>query len=324
MNNWEEVKTAYQVAISGSVAAAARELGVHRATVIRHIDSLESKLGQKLFIRRPHGYTPTATGKELMRAAKMTDDQFKATLGKIRRISAPIQGDLIAMSLDFLAPVLLPSLAEFFEEHPETNPRYVPSENLSLLQNREAHLALVGCMNQEVASENIIFRFRSYDVGLFASKRYVIQYGVPSSPEDFHEHRFLLRQTRVHTPFEKWMIDNVPTHRAFKLSAHPAILHRAVAQGLGIGFVPLYRKREFPHLIEVLPRNEDWTLPLWVVVPKDLYGTDKVNAFLAVLARNGLIGNKPDTFSDSIPRPTERALREHHSHGHSSGALTNS
>ena len=59
MNNWDEVKTALHVARIGTVSGAADVLGVHHATVIRHIDALEEQLGVKLFQRHPRGYTAT-------------------------------------------------------------------------------------------------------------------------------------------------------------------------------------------------------------------------------------------------------------------------
>ena len=50
MENWDEVRTAFQVARIGTVSGAAEVLGVHHATVIRHIDALEDRLdGQFLF-----------------------------------------------------------------------------------------------------------------------------------------------------------------------------------------------------------------------------------------------------------------------------------
>ena len=45
MDNWDEIRTAYQVARNGTVSGAADVLGVHHATVIRHIDALEQRLG---------------------------------------------------------------------------------------------------------------------------------------------------------------------------------------------------------------------------------------------------------------------------------------
>ena len=57
MDKWTEIKAAYQVARLGTVSAAAEVLGVHRATVIRHIDALEAELGGTLFHRHNTGYT---------------------------------------------------------------------------------------------------------------------------------------------------------------------------------------------------------------------------------------------------------------------------
>ena len=44
MDNWDEIRTAFQVARLGTVSGAAEALGVHHATVIRHIDALEARL----------------------------------------------------------------------------------------------------------------------------------------------------------------------------------------------------------------------------------------------------------------------------------------
>lgn len=74
--HWDEIRTAFYVARAGTVSGAAEELGVHHATVIRHIDSLESLLGVKLFQRHARGYTATEAGKDLFRVAQTTEDQF--------------------------------------------------------------------------------------------------------------------------------------------------------------------------------------------------------------------------------------------------------
>ena len=47
MDHWTEIRTAYGVARSGTVSKAAQELGVHRATVNRHIDALEAEIGTR-------------------------------------------------------------------------------------------------------------------------------------------------------------------------------------------------------------------------------------------------------------------------------------
>ncbi|MEM7491265.1 MAG: LysR family transcriptional regulator, partial [Pseudomonadota bacterium] len=83
-NDWDEVRTAFQVARLGTVSGAAGALGVHHATVIRHIDSLEGKLGAKLFQRHARGYTPTEAGQDLLKVAQSTDDQLAQLANRIR------------------------------------------------------------------------------------------------------------------------------------------------------------------------------------------------------------------------------------------------
>ena len=56
MDNWDEIRTAFQVARIGTVSGAAEILRVHHATVIRHIDALEQRLGVKLFQRHARGF----------------------------------------------------------------------------------------------------------------------------------------------------------------------------------------------------------------------------------------------------------------------------
>ena len=76
MNDWDEIRTAFQVARNGTVSGAAEVLGVHHATVIRHIDALEGRLGVKLFQRHARGYTATEAGQDLLQVAATTDEQF--------------------------------------------------------------------------------------------------------------------------------------------------------------------------------------------------------------------------------------------------------
>ncbi|MHA1549670.1 MAG: helix-turn-helix domain-containing protein, partial [Alphaproteobacteria bacterium] len=59
MDNWDEIRTAWMVARHGSLSAAASALGVHHATVLRHVNALEARLGVRLFQRHSRGYTPT-------------------------------------------------------------------------------------------------------------------------------------------------------------------------------------------------------------------------------------------------------------------------
>src|SRR4051812_49883877 len=54
--DWDDFRFVLAIVRGGSVSAAARQLGVDHATVIRRVDRLEHTLSAKLFDRRKTGY----------------------------------------------------------------------------------------------------------------------------------------------------------------------------------------------------------------------------------------------------------------------------
>ena len=99
MDNWDEVKTALHVARIGTVSGAAEVLGVHHATVIRHIDALEERLGVKLFQRHPRGYTATEAGEDLCRVAQTAQEQFAQFASRARGQGNSVSGELVVTTL---------------------------------------------------------------------------------------------------------------------------------------------------------------------------------------------------------------------------------
>ncbi len=142
MQNWDEVRTAFQVARMGTVSGAAEVLGVHHATVIRHIDALEKHLGVKLFQRHARGYTPTEAGTDLLRVAQATEDQFGQLVSRIKGQGATVSGDLVVTSLAALAPRIAPLLVAFQEEYSTVVVRYLTGDRLFRLEYGEAHVAI--------------------------------------------------------------------------------------------------------------------------------------------------------------------------------------
>jgi len=84
MDKWTELRTAHQVAKLGTVSAAAQTLGLHRATINRHIDLLEAEIGGKIFIRHARGYTLTEIGQDVLRVAHKTEELINDLAGRVQ------------------------------------------------------------------------------------------------------------------------------------------------------------------------------------------------------------------------------------------------
>lgn len=286
MDNWDEIKTAYQVARMGTVSGAADVLGVHHATVIRHIDSLEGRLGVKLFQRHARGYTATEAGQDLLRVAKATDDQFSQLAGRIKGRGSEVSGDLVVTSLIDLAPRVVPVLVAFQKAYPDVVVRYLTGERLFRLEYGEAHVAIrAGTAPDQ--PDNVVQRFVEHRIGLYASKTYISRYGQPEDIESFPDHRFVARDSdETRAPFERWLRDTVPAEKIMFRTSDVRAQRMAIKEGAGIGFLPSFEATRDPELVEITLGQEQWNGLLWLVTHVDLHRTTKVQAFLSFLKEN--------------------------------------
>jgi DNA-binding transcriptional LysR family regulator len=280
MDKWTEIKTAYQVARLGTVSAAADVLGVHRATVIRHIDTLEAELGARVFLRNKTGYTPTEAGEDLLRVAHATEEQFDQLAGRTRSRSAQITGDLIVTAHERTAPLLLPALQRFQDENKSTVIRFIASAALLKLEYGEAHVAIRSGPKPD-QPDNIVQPYQDLKFGLYAHASYVARYGVPQSRADFRNHRFVCwEQDKTPFPFTGWLRQNVPETSKTLISANQSIADQALFAGMGIGFHPEVYAQKRADLVEVFAPQPDWVVPLWLVTHTDLHRSAKVQALL--------------------------------------------
>ena len=283
VDNWDEIRTAYHVARLGTVSGAAEVLGVHHATVIRHIDALETRLGAKLFQRHARGYSATEAGNDLLKVAQTTDDQFTQLAGRIRGRGEEVTGELIVTTLSDLAALLIPSMVKFQDEHPELIVRLLTGERVFRLEYGEAHVAIrAGSAPNE--PDNVVQPFISYPTALYAHRSYVARYGKPDGPEAFASHRFIaLDDEETRAPFGRWLWRTVPRENIVYRASHSQMIEDAVEAGVGIGFMSLWPARNKPELVQIMPPDPALEARTWLVTHVDLHRTAKVQAFLSHL-----------------------------------------
>lgn len=283
ISTWDEIRTAFHVARKGTVSGAADELGVHHATVIRHIDSLEERLGVKLFQRHARGYSSTEAGQDLLQVAQATDDQFAQLVSRIKGRGDEVSGELVITSLATASPRLTGTLARFQKRFPDLIIRYLTGEELLRLEYGEAHVAIRAGAKPE-NPDNVVQPFVSQEVALYASRDYAETRGLPATPEDLHGHTFVsLDDFGSRAPFFRWLIEAVdPAQIAFRAS-DARVIRDAVLAGVGMGFSSVWEAERYPELVRVFEPREDWSIPTWLVTHVDLHRTTKVQAFLSFL-----------------------------------------
>lgn len=283
ISTWDEIRTAFHVARAGTVSGAADELGVHHATVIRHIDSLEDRLGVKLFQRHPRGYSSTEAGQDLLQVAQATDDQFSQLVSRIKGRGDEVSGELVVTSLAFVSPRLTPTLARFQELYPDVIVRFLTGEEVLRLEYGEAHVAL-RAGNQPDNPDNVVQPFVPLQVSFYASEDYIAKHGRPASPEDLAGHRFVgLDNFGSRAPVVRWLVERVPARNIVFRASDNRVVRDAILESVGIGALTCWEAERHPNLVKLFDPSPEWSAPLWLVTHVDLHRTTKVQAFLKFL-----------------------------------------
>ncbi len=283
MENWDEIRTAFQVARMGTVSGAAEVMGVHHATVIRHIDALEKRLGAKLFQRHARGYTATEAGRDLLSVAQTTEEQFGQLVSRIKGQGETVAGELVVTSITGITHMLAPVFRTFQEAHPAVLIRFLTDMRLFRLDYGEAHVAIrAGAAPQE--PDNVALPLATIKMGLYASKAYVQRNGSPLDVASMAQHRFIgVDNPENRAPFYRWLREKVPPECVTFRVTEIAGADVAVKAGLGLGFMRAHEARKDPDLVEVMAPIPEWDSPLWIVTHVDLHRTLKVQSFLACL-----------------------------------------
>ncbi|WP_163847358.1 LysR family transcriptional regulator [Pseudooceanicola aestuarii] len=286
MDNWDEIRTAFQVARLGTVSGAAEVLGVHHATVIRHIDALEGRLGVKLFQRHTRGYTPTEAGQDLLRVAQATDEQFSQLSGRIKGLGNGVAGELVVTTLDGLSHLLVPILARFQQDYPEVILRYMTSTRLFRLEYGEAHVAIrAGSPPQQ--PDNVVQPFLRVGFAIYGSREYIERHGMPDFDGSLDGHTFVgADDPATRRPYSRWMRERIPERQVVFRSDNDRATRQAILSGTGLGFLGELDNQEHPGLVRVHPSLEEWSSRLWLVTHMDLHRTAKVQTFLRYLKDN--------------------------------------
>ncbi|MEM7663267.1 MAG: LysR family transcriptional regulator [Pseudomonadota bacterium] len=283
MQNWAEIRTAFQVAELKTISAAAEALGLHRATVVRHIEALEQELGTKIFHRHRRGYEPTEAGQDLLNVARATQDQFNQLAARTRNTSRDLIGDFIVTSHEHIAELLMPALARFAFENPNVHVQYLASGDVLKLEYGAAHIALrSGPKPSE--PDNVVLPFTDLSLGLYAHPKYLEAHGQPVLPQDLSTHRFVRWDTASRSmPFSVWFDEHIPESQIVFSSRDLSVVEKAVSNAMGIGLVAEVPSSAQYGLRSVFPSPADWQMPLWLVTHVDLHRSQKIQAFLDTL-----------------------------------------
>ncbi|MEO1027544.1 MAG: LysR family transcriptional regulator [Pseudomonadota bacterium] len=289
MRHLLEIRAAYFVAKLGTVSAAAKHLGVHRATVQRRIDVLEAELGGKIFLRHSRGYSATDLGRELLSAAGRIENEIERFIGYSSIEATKVEGELIIASTPpSYSPTLITSVKAFREIHDDASIKFLLVDQPPKLELGEAHIYFHFGKKLE-NPDYVLLPWMTFFGGIYASKSYIERRGNPETTDDLGQHDFALLTDEHYSPPDDWIRANVPETSVVFTSNDRLNIWRAVIDGLAIGNLVDHLALTDPTIDPIALNLPKFESICWAVTHVDSHRSTKVQAYFKCLRDIGLM-----------------------------------
>ncbi len=295
--DWERQRAFLAVIDTGSLSAAARQLGAAQPTVRRRIEDLEAQLGVALFTRSPSGLTPTALGKDLAQHARAMA-LAAASLARAASAEAGAASGVVRITAsEVVGMEVLPAmLAELRETHPGLVFELALTNRSEDLLRREADIAVR--MVRPTQEALVAKRIGNISLGMFAHKRVLDAWGRPTTMEDARRMPLIGYESEtIGVRAVKAMglgLDLRVEDFSFRTDNDVAQL-AAIRAGLGLGICQVGLAARDPILERVMADLFAIDLETFVVTHEDLKDVRRVrlvfDALVEGLTRYARIGN---------------------------------
>jgi len=141
--DWDDLRVALAVARSGTLASAARRLGVNESTVGRRLARMSATLGVQLFERAEGRMRPSAAGSALLERAERVESEVLAATEVLAGRDRQAVGRIGLTAVPLLANrILAPALPDLLDRHPGLEIDLVAEPTLLSVLGRETDIAL--------------------------------------------------------------------------------------------------------------------------------------------------------------------------------------
>lgn len=274
---------------AGSLAGAARRLGISPMLASRRLASLERELGVRLVQRTTRALAPTPEGEAFLPFAQAMIEDEAGGRAAIRPAEAGVSGTLrVTASMPFGRKVVAPMMAGFLRDHPSLRIDLLLTDSVVdiVAQGIDVAVRIAILRDNALIAKRLADNPRS----LYASPAYLAERGSPESLADLAGHQCLTITGLTHWQFRSGgkLIRQKITGR-FTASSVEA-LHQACLGGLGIANMSnwdVVDEIADGSLVELpLADAEPEALAVWAVYPSARLVAPKVRAFINALERH--------------------------------------
>jgi DNA-binding transcriptional LysR family regulator len=270
---WSDLRHVLTVARAGTMAAAARRLGVNQTTVARRLKAAEQGLGARLFERRDGVLYPTAAGEAAIARAARVEQEVEVLESGVRRGGSVATGLVRLTTVPILANrLLIPALPKLLAVHPGLRLELVAEPRNLSLTRREADMALRLARPESGTAR--VRRIGQLDYAIYAPRRR----GGETLPWITYE------EGLRHLPQARWVAAAGGGEGPLLVNDAEAML-QALHAGLGKAVLPCFVGESDARLRRLSGPKVALSRPLWLLVHRELRAQPRIAAVITWLER---------------------------------------
>ncbi len=280
--DWDKLRVFHAAAEAGSFTHAGERLNLSQSAVSRQISNLEQSLNVALFHRHARGLILTEQGEVLFSTAREMFSKLATTEALISEGRERPKGNLrITSTVAFGSTWLASRIGRFIELYPEVNVTLFINDFELDLSMRQADVAVR--LTPPKQPDLIQRHLKTIRFHLYASPRYVENYGIPKSIRDLTKHRIVIYGESISLPYSEanWLLGllSEPATSQQKIVRVNNVygIFRAVQGGVGIAALPDYLASEDPSLLRILPDIDGPAVPAFFVYPEELKRSKRIS-----------------------------------------------
>jgi molybdate transport repressor ModE-like protein len=276
--DWNDLRVFLAIVRTGSLGAAAKQLGVSHPTVGRRLHVLEQHSGQVFFRRTGQGLVLTDSGEKILRLAEEMERSALSIERHLAGDSDQPEGLLRISSADWFASyVLAPVFSEMSRRYPLIVPEVIAGHRLFDLARRDADIAfrIVPFTEPDIVQR----RLTTLPYGLY----FAADVPFPLEPDEQTFGLILMSTAQAHYPDVLWLKELFPHAKTVFTSSSRTVQAQMCARGLGAAVLP----RALGDQLTGLKRIDVGSAPpgrdIWMGYHHDMRHMDRLRA-LADLA----------------------------------------
>lgn len=272
--DWSDMPFVLSVCEAGSLAGAARMMGVNHSTVFRRIEGVEHRLGVRLFERQSRGYVMTPAGELFYERAVLLSNGMNQIELELGGKDLRLEGRLTITTTDSLLHVLTPVISRFQDAHPDVELRVLSDSRALDLSRRDADIALRPTLNPP---EHWIGRKLSKVLCATYAEPGYWEHALALPPE---EHRWIMLDDDLdQSPMSKITTQKRANDARVTIVSTVMGVYDTVRSGLGLAVLPCYLGDKENRLVRLDDPDPRIVWDLWLLAHPDVRRSARVHAF---------------------------------------------